>query len=82
MLYALLGLVDWALKIVQYIVIAAVIANMIGVSPTNPIVRFLRSVTEPLFEVVRPIARKIPGNLDWSPALVLIGIEVIRRFIL
>jgi YggT family protein len=82
MLYALLGLVGWALKIVQYIVIAAVIANMIGVSPTNPIVRFLRSVTEPLFEVVRPIARKIPGNLDWSPALVLIGIEVIRRFIL
>jgi YggT family protein len=82
MLYALLGLVDWVLKIVQYIVIAAVIANMLGINPTNPIVRALRAVAEPLYEIVRPIARRIPGNIDWSPALVLLGIELIRRFIL
>jgi YggT family protein len=82
MLYALLGLVDWVLKVVQYIVIAAVLAHLFGINPTNPIVRFVRAISDPLCEIVRPIARKIPGNIDWSPALVLIGIELIRRFIL
>jgi YggT family protein len=82
MFYTLLGLVSWALKIVQYIVVGAVLANWFGLSPTNPIVRFLRSVAEPLYEIVRPIARKLPGKLDWSPALVILGIELIRRFVL
>ena len=82
MFYTLLGLVSCALKIVQYIVIAAVLAHLFGINPTNPIVRFVRAISDPLCEIVRPIARKIPGNIDWSPALVLIGIELIRRFIL
>jgi YggT family protein len=55
---------------------------LFGINPTNPIVRFVRAISDPLCEIVRPIARKIPGNIDWSPALVLIGIELIRRFIL
>lgn len=82
MLYALLGLVGWALTILQYIVIAAAVAQLLNINPTNPIVRLLRAVTEPLFAIVRPLARKIPGDIDWSPAIVLIAIALTKRFLL
>ena len=82
MISALLGIVSLGLWAVQLLVIAAVIASWIGANPGNPIVRFLRAVTEPLFEIVRPLARKLPGSLDWSPAIVLIAIALIRNYLL
>lgn len=82
MVSALFGIVSLALSAVQLLVIAAIIVSWIGVNPDNPIVRFLRAVTEPLFALVRPLARKIPGPLDWSPAIVLLAIGLIRRYLL
>ena len=83
MLYALLGLVGWALTILQYIVIAAVIAHWLNVSPTNPIVRFLRQVTEP---VLAPVRRLLPpwktGGFDLSPLIVLVAIQFVERVVL
>jgi YggT family protein len=82
MISALLGLLSVILWALQYVVIGAVLLKLLGVSPTNPIVRLFRAITEPLFEIVRPLARKIPGSLDWSPAIVLLAITIIRRYIL
>ena len=82
MMWALFGIVSTALWALQLLVIAAVIASWIDASPSNPIVRFLRAVTEPLFELVRPLARKLPGSVDWSPAIVLLAIGLIRHYVL
>lgn len=68
--------------IIELLVIGAVIASWINADPSNTIVRVLRATTEPLFRLVRPFARKIPGPVDWSPALVLLAIEFTKRFIL
>jgi YggT family protein len=82
MISAILGLASMALWALQYIVIGAVILKWLGASPTNPIVRLFRAITEPLFELAKPLARKIPGSLDWSPAIVLLAITIIRHYIL
>ena len=51
--------------------------------PRNPIVMFLRRVTEPVLE---PVRRRLPpwktGGLDLSPLIVLIAIQFVERVIL
>lgn len=69
------------LRVVELLVLGAVIATWMGADPNNTIVRIVREPTEPLFVAVRPLARRIPGPLDWSPAIVLLGIEALRLMI-
>ena len=69
------------LRIAELLVIGAVIATWMDADPNNTIVRVVREPTEPLFVAVRPLARRIPGPLDWSPAIVLLGIEALRLLI-
>jgi YggT family protein len=74
LLYALTGL--------QWIVIIAVVISWVNPDPRNPIVRFLWSVTEPIF---RPFRRLLPpsrtGGIDLSPLLVLLIIYLLTRFL-
>lgn len=79
MMYVLSNLVGLGLWIYQLIVIGRVLAGWIGVDPKNAIAKALYAATEPVFQLVRPIARKIPGPLDWTPALVLLGLVLLRR---
>jgi YggT family protein len=79
MLASLVDLILFVFWLVELLVIGAVIAGWLNADPTNFLVRILRETTEPLFRLVRPLARKIPGPLDWAPMIVLLGIEVIKR---
>ncbi len=81
MITPLLFLVLSVLRIVELLVFGAVVAGWLGADRSNFIVRILRETTEPLFRVVRPIARKIPGPLDWSPMIVVLAIELLRKVI-
>ncbi len=47
---------------------------------SNPIVRFLNEVTEP---VLRPVRQAMPamGGMDLSPLVVIIAIQVILRLL-
>jgi YggT family protein len=81
MITAFAFLVLSVLRIVELLVFGRVIASWLGLDPDNFLVRILHETTEPLFRIVRPIARKIPGPLDWSPMLVLLLIELVRRVI-
>jgi YggT family protein len=82
MLIAAVDVVFMVFRIVQLLVFGAVIASWLGANPNNFIVRVLRETTEPIFRRVRPIARKIPGPVDWSPMIVLLGIELVERVLL
>ena len=59
------------------IVFGAVIISWIQLPPTNPVVRFLHTATEP---VLAPIRRMLPdmGGLDFSPLVLLIGLRILR----
>jgi YggT family protein len=53
----------------------------LGANPNGALVKALHAATEPVFLLVRPLARKIPGPLDWTPAIVLLGLEILRRIL-
>jgi YggT family protein len=67
------------LTIYFYIVIASAIISWVNPDPYNPIVRFLRNVTEPVYFYVR---RYIPfvyiGGFDLSPIVVLVVIQLLQ----
>jgi YggT family protein len=71
----------FALRAVELAVLGYVIAGWLDINPDNGIVRVLRSIAEPLLRAVRPIARRIPGPLDWSPLIVLIGLHLVRSLL-
>ena len=69
-----LGKVLWLYSIV---VMIAVLISWVSPDPFNPIVQFLRSVTEPVFDWVR---RHLPftviGMIDLSPLVVFFLIQL------
>lgn len=78
---ALATIVDLALNIYMWMVIARALLSWVNPDPYNPIVRFLYSLTEP---VLGPIRRRLPlifGGLDLSPILVLVAIVFLQRFL-
>ena len=69
------------LDVYSLIVFGSVIVSWIGLPPTHAVVGFLKSMTEPS---LAPIRRVMPdmGGLDFSPMVLLIGVRLIRGFLL
>lgn len=65
----------------QLFVVAHAVTTWLGADPKHPLVRLVRAPAEPLLRLVRPLAKKIPGPLDWSPALALLGLELLKRLL-
>jgi YggT family protein len=65
------------------VIIAAALITWVSPDPRNPIVLFLRQVTEP---VLAPVRRFLPpwktGGLDFSPLIVILAIQFVERVIL
>lgn len=79
---ALVSLILLLLRGVEIAVLGAVIATWLDINPDNPMVRVLRAVADPLLRLVRPLARRIPGPLDWSPLVLLLGLHLLRTLLL
>jgi YggT family protein len=58
------------------IIIGAVLVSWTELRPDNPVVKFLRSATEPVLEPIRRILPKM-GGIDLSPIVVLIGLRLL-----
>lgn len=79
---AVATILDQVLWVYNLVVFIAVLLSWVNPDPYNPIVRLLRSLTEPVFEWVR---RRLPfammGFLDLSPLIVLFAIWFARLFL-
>ena len=75
-------ILDQLLQIYSFVVLVAVLLSWVHPDPSNPIVRFLRSATEPVFDWVR---RRLPftmvGMMDLSPIAVFLSIWFMRLFL-
>ena len=69
------------INIYTFIIAGAVIVSWVGADPYNPIVRFLRQVTEPVFRRVRSILPSFffKTQLDFTPLIVLIFLILIEN---
>lgn len=72
---------DYALNIYMWIVIASAVLSWVNPDPYNPIVRFLRKATEPVFYQIRKHLPVTFGGLDMSPIVVFLGIIFLQNFV-
>lgn len=80
-LAALARILDIALNLYMWMIIARAVISWVNPDPFNPVVRFLNSVTEPVLYAVR---RRIPlffGGFDFSPILVILAIIFVQSFL-
>jgi YggT family protein len=78
---ALASILDLALNIYMWVIIARAVLSWVNPDPYNPIVRFIYNITEPVMEWVRRRVPLIFGGLDLTPILILIAIVFLRRFL-
>lgn len=78
-LLAVAKLVDYVLYAYMWIIVIRALLSWVNPDPSNPIVRFLHQVTEP---VLRPIRRRLPNTaIDFSPLVVILGIYFLQWFL-
>jgi YggT family protein len=82
LIYWIITTLQELLNIYFWIVFIAVLLTWIEPNPYNPIVRFLYSVTEPVFDFVREHLPVVFGGIDLSPIIVLLAIGFIQRVVL
>ena len=82
LIQALAIILDRVLQLYSFVVLVAVLISWVNPDPYNPIIRFLRAATEPIFDWVR---QRIPfamvGMLDLSPMAVFLIIWFTRMFL-
>ena len=78
---AIAVVLDYALDIYKWIVIAGVVLSWVNPDPYNPIVRFINTATEPVFYQIR---KRLPisfGGFDLSPVILILLIIFLQRFV-
>ena len=78
---ALAYILNLALTIYMWVIIARAILSWVNPDPYNPIVRFVYNITEPVMGWVRRRVPLIFGGLDLSPLLILLAIVFLQRFL-
>mgnify|MGYP001228387413 FL=1 len=70
------------LSLYFWIVIIAALLTWVRPDPYNPIVRALRTMTEPVFYRVRKwLPFTYSSGMDFSPVVVLLNIELFNRIV-
>ena len=77
----LIDVVQWAATIFSILVFARVIVSWVGRGSTHPLVLLVFRLTEPVLGPVRSVLPSF-GGLDFSPVLVLIGIQVLEQVLI
>ena len=73
------------INVYELILVARALISWFPIDPSNPIVSFLYTVTEPVLEPVRKLLFKIPAlqniPIDFSILVVFMLLNVLRGFI-
>ncbi len=80
-LLGLAKILQIGLTVYMWIIIAQAVLSWVNPDPYNPIVRFIRQVTDPVLFQIR---RRIPtvfGGIDFSPIIVLLAIIFLQEFL-
>lgn len=81
-LLAIAEILNALLSIYFWIIIISAILSWVNPDPFNPVVRILRSLTEPVFSRVRSwLPFTVLGGIDLSPIVVLLGIQFVKIFL-
>jgi len=71
------GLISSLLWVYTIVIVAAALITWVSPDPYNPIVRFLRQVTEPVLSPIRRLIPTYKTGIDFSPLIAIILIQII-----
>lgn len=81
-LEAIVFVIHQLLDVYSFIVIIVCLISWVNPDPYNPIVRILRNLTEPLLWRIRKyLPFTYVRGLDFSPIVLLIGIQLVKIII-
>lgn len=80
-IYALAKLVNYALQIYMWIIIARAVLSWVSPDPYNPVVRFIYGITEPVMGAIRRYLPVSFGGIDLSPIIVFMIIMFLQEFV-
>ena len=69
------------LTVYMWIIIAQAVLSWVSPDPYNPIVRFIRQITEPVLSQVRRRLPTVFGGIDFSPIIVLLVVIFLQTFL-
>ena len=75
-------MLDIALTIYMWIVIISALISWVNPDPYNPIVRFLRNATEPVYRKIRKYIPTYFGGIDIAPVIVILLIVFLQIFLI
>jgi len=81
LLIAIAKILDTLLEVYKWVIIIAALLSWVNPDPYNPIVKFLHSVTEPVFRPIRRLIGYRLGPIDISPIIVILAIIFIQSFL-
>ena len=80
-LEALANVLNMVLTLYMWILIIRAVISWVNPDPYNSIVRFLRSVTDPVLYRVRKIIPLSYGGFDFSPVILILAIIFLQSFV-
>lgn len=80
-LSALATILNYALSLYLFIIIARAVLSWVNPDPYNPIVRFIHNVTEPVLYLIRSRFPMVFGGVDLSPMIVFFVIVFLQKFL-
>ncbi|MDG2307771.1 MAG: YggT family protein [Candidatus Binatia bacterium] len=80
-LMAVAMVLNTVLDLYWWVVIGSAILSWVNPDPYNPIVRFLRRATEPVYARIRRILPINMGGIDFTPLIVLLAIGFLQAFL-
>jgi YggT family protein len=82
LLYRLADFISALLSLYTWVIIAAALISWVNPDPYNPVVKFLRRVTEPVLRPIRNVLARYQTGLDFSPLVAILIIQFIQRVVL
>jgi YggT family protein len=77
-MYVLINIIDSLFRIYGYIILARIFLSWFRVDRTNPVVRFIYQVTEPVLAPFRVILPLGGMGIDLSPIIVFFLLNLLR----
>ena len=79
-LFAVAQVLNIALTIYMWIIIARAVLSWVNPDPYNPIVRIINQITDPVLMRVRRHVPAVFGGIDFTPIIVLLAIYFLQAF--
>lgn len=81
-LLKLVQLVSTLLNLYMWVVIISALLSWVNPDPYNPIVRFLRNITDPVYAKIRRLMPfVVVGGMDLSPVVVIVAIQILSALL-